>query len=143
MSEGIADLVQVGANPNTRSVLEDLRDHGHIADLMDGYRLAIAAAIAFARKPRHGERGERRTMFAAGNLDPDMSLRSAIAEIYTDARTWPYRAAEDLAEQGAEILRNSMDGEEIWFDDLMRRIEEVNLGDHGEEDQTKQAEATK
>src|SRR4051812_45719291 len=100
MSEApkISDLVQVGAGPATRAVLEDLRDHGHISDLMDGYRLAIATAIAFARKPRPAERGERRTMFAAGNLDPDMSIRSAIAEIYPEARAWPYRAAEDLAE---------------------------------------------
>jgi hypothetical protein len=33
-----------------------------------------------------------------------------------------------LAEQGAEVLKNSMDGEEIWLEDLMRRIEEVNVG---------------
>jgi hypothetical protein len=57
-----------------------------------------------------------------------MSLRSAIVEIYPEARSWPYRAAEDLAEQGAEVLKNSMDGEEIWLEDLMRRIEEVNVG---------------
>jgi hypothetical protein len=124
----MSDLVQVGANTATRGVLEDLRDNGHITELMDGYRLAIATAIAFKRSPRQAARGERRTMFAAGNLDPDMSLRSAIAEIYPEARGWPYRAAEDLAEQGADVLRNSMDGEEIWFEDLIRRIEEVNLG---------------
>ena len=29
-------------------------------------------AIAFARKPRQGERTERRTMFAAGKLDPSL-----------------------------------------------------------------------
>jgi len=128
MTETISDLVQVGASTTTRSVLEGLRDNGHVAELMDGYRLAITTAIAFKRAPRHAARGERRTMFAAGNLDPDMSLRSAIVEIYPEARSWPYRAAEDLAEQGAEILKNSMDGEELWFEDLMRRIEEVNLG---------------
>ena len=128
MTEAVSDLVQVGANAATRSVLEDLRENGHVAEFMDGYRLAIATAIAFKRSPRQAARGERRTMFAAGNLDPDMSLRSAIVEIYPEARTWPYRAAEDLAEQGSEILKNSMDGDEIWFEDLMRRIEEVNLG---------------
>jgi hypothetical protein len=132
MSETVSDLVQVGASNATRSVLEALRDNGHTAELMDGYRLAIATAIAFKRNPRHGARGERRTMFAAGNLDPDMSLRSAIVEIYQEARGWPYRAAEDLAEQGAQIIKGSMDGEEIWFDDLMRRIEEVNVGPEGD-----------
>jgi hypothetical protein len=129
MSEKVTDLVQVGASAGTRSVLETLRDNDHIAELMDGYRLAIATAIAFKRNPRQTARGERRTMFAAGNLDPDMSLRSAIAEVYPEARGWPYRAAEDLAEQGGEIIKNAMDGEEIWFEDLTRRIEEVNLGD--------------
>lgn len=128
MTDITSDIVQVGASTATRGVLEDLRDHGHVAELMDGYRLAISTAIAFKRSPRQTGRSERRTMFAAGNLDPDMSLRSAIVEIYPEARGWPYRAAEDLAEQGADVLKNSMDGEELWFEDLMRRIEEVNLG---------------
>src|SRR5436190_953086 len=100
MTEAPSDLVQVGASTATRGLLDDLRDNGHVADLMDGYRLAITTAIAFKRSPRQASRSERRTMFAAGNLDPDMSLRSAIVEIYPESRGWPYRAAEDLAEQG-------------------------------------------
>lgn len=122
----MSDLVQVGASAASRETLEGLKDHGHITDLMDGYRLGIATAIAFGRDPREKAESDRVTMFAAGNLDPDMAIRTAIAEIYPNARVWPYRAAEDLAEQGLEILNDSLDGEQISYTNLIERIEAAN-----------------
>lgn len=126
MADEITDLVQVGASAESRDILDQLKTHGHIADLMDGYRLGIATAIAFGREPREKASAERVTMFAAGNLDPEMAIRTAIAEIYPRARSWPYRAAEDLAEQGLEIVRDSVDGEEIAYAKLVDRIEAAN-----------------
>ena len=38
------DLVQIGASSASREILELLKEHGHISDLMDGYRLAITVA---------------------------------------------------------------------------------------------------
>lgn len=123
------DLVQIGANSDSREVLELLRDAGHLAEFMDGYRLAIAIAIGFGRDPRRGTGKDRTTMFAVGNLDPDNALREAIKEIYPTARATPARAAEDLAEQGLEIIRQSLQGEEFAFTDILERVKEANALD--------------
>lgn len=120
------DLVQVGASPASRAVLERLREQGHIEDMMDGYRLAIAVAIGFGREPRIGEKGDRKTMFAVGNLDPDSALREAIREINPSHRAVPARAAEDLAEQGLEIINDSFQGENFSFADILDRVEKAN-----------------
>lgn len=130
MADEVTELLQVGASVQSRETLDQLRGHGHIVELMDGYRLAIATAIAFGREPRDKADSERVTMFAAGNLDPDMAIRMAIAEIYPKARSWPYRAAEDLAEQGLEILHDSLDGEQISYSNLIERIEAANPAAH-------------
>jgi hypothetical protein len=119
------DIVQVGASAASRQVLEELQAAGHIGDLIDGYRLAIAVAIGFGREPR-SIRVERRTMFAVGNLDPDLALRQAISEIYPAVREHPSRAAEDLAEQGLEVIRESMQGEELSLSDLLERVRSAN-----------------
>jgi hypothetical protein len=120
------DLLQVGASVASREVLEKLREAGCIADLMDGYRLAIAIAIGFGRTPRLESGGDRKTMFAYGNLDPDSALREAIKEIYPSARETPARAAEDLAEQGLEIARDSFNGEDFSFTELLARVKKAN-----------------
>jgi len=122
------DLQQVGASRATRTVLTELKDTGQIADLVDGYRLCIAAAYAYGCTPNLTRpEATRTTMFAANTLDtPDLALRTAIAETYPDARLMPYRAAEDLAEQGAEIVRNLMDGEKLRFSDLIQKVDEIS-----------------
>jgi len=120
------DLVQVGASPASREVLERLQEQGHIEDMIDGYRLAIAVAIGFGREPRIGEKSDRKTMFAVGNLDPDSALREAIKEIYSGHRAVPARAAEDLAEQGLEIINDSFQGEVFSFIDILDRVDKAN-----------------
>lgn len=120
------DLVQVGVSQGSREVLESLQAAGYIADLMDGFRLAIATAIGFGREPRENVDSDRKTTFAVGNLDPDSSLREAIKEIYPTFRAIPARAAEDLAEQGLEIAKESFNGEEFSFSDIIDRVRKAN-----------------
>lgn len=120
------DLVQVGVSQESREVLESLQAAGYIADLMDGFRLAIATAIGFGREPRENVDSDRKTTFAVGNLDPDSALREAIKEIYPTFRAIPARAAEDLAEQGLEIAKESFNGEEFSFSDIIDRVKKAN-----------------
>jgi hypothetical protein len=126
MSTEKDDLKQVGASQKSRDVLESLQEAGYISDFLDGYRLAIATAIGFGRKPRPDIDSDRKTMFAVGNLDPDSALREAIKEIYPDFRDIPARAAEDLAEQGLEIAKDSFNGEEFSFADIIDRVKKAN-----------------
>jgi hypothetical protein len=126
MSDETSDIAQVGASDDTSATLKNLADLGHIGELSDGYRLGIAVAISFGRTPRASSRGGRKTMLSASGLDPDGAIKAAIREIYPDASGWPYRAAEDLAEQGVEILKTYLEGEDLSFADLMTRLREAN-----------------
>jgi hypothetical protein len=121
-----SDLVQVGVSAHSRQVLERMRDNGHIIDLIDGYRLGIAVAIAFGREPRASSNNERRTTFAIGSVDPDNAIRQTISEMYPEARMWPSRAAEDLAEQGLKVIGQSFEGEDLSFADLSDRVRTAN-----------------
>lgn len=128
MPEQKSDLQQIGWSAETRRVLSELKDAGHIAELVDGYRLAVAVACAFGCQPRLEGGGERRTTaYATATVDtPDLSLRTAIAEIFPEARATPYRSVEDLAEQGVEILARQMDGDHLSFSQLVVSIQQAH-----------------
>lgn len=128
MPDQKADLQQIGWTAETRRVLNELKDAGHIAELVDGYRLGVAVACAFGCQPRLEGRGERRTTaYATATVDtPDLSLRTAIGEIFPEARATPYRAIEDLAEQGVEILARQMDGDDLSFTQLLSSVESAH-----------------
>jgi len=120
------DLTQGGASEETSSTLSELLELGHIGELSDGYRLGISVALAFGRTPSTESRGGRKTTLAVSSLDPDGAIKAAIREIYPEAAPVPYRAAEDLAEQGVVIIRDSMEEESISFSDLMKRVWAAN-----------------
>lgn len=63
---------------------------------------------------------------AVAGLDPDRWLAATIRELYPEFRSTPYRAVEDLAEQGVKLLAEFMDGEEIWYGRLFGQVEEAN-----------------
>jgi hypothetical protein len=121
-----SDLTQVGASEETSSTLNELLELGHIGELSDGYRLGIVVALAFGRMPSTESRQGRKTTLAVSSLDPDGGIKAAIREMYPAEASMPYRAAEDLAEQGVEILKDSMEGDSISFSDLMKRVWSAN-----------------
>lgn len=121
------DLRALGASATSQSHLDEMQRQKLIGDQMDGYRLAVATAIAFGRKPRAKADSSRTTKYAAGNLDPDQELKTVVSEIYPDFKATPYRAIEDLAEQGLEILKTQSEGDTIWFGDLVSRLEAANV----------------
>src|SRR4051794_34747548 len=88
------DVQTLGGSRNLRKFLDDLRDGGHINELVDGYRLCIATACAFQRVPDLSQAYDgRTTMFAPTTLDTgDFAIRTAIAEIYPEVANTPYRA---------------------------------------------------
>lgn len=126
MSERLTDVATVGASEATSTTLNELSELGHIDELSDGYRLGIAVALSFGRIPRPTSRKGRKTMLSVSGLDPDGAIKAAVREIYPDAETWPYRAAEDLAEQGVEILKSYMEGEDLSFAEVMARLRDAN-----------------
>lgn len=131
--DGLDDIGQVRGSGALRKFLDELRDAKHIIELVDGYRLCIATACAFQRVPEPTRKySNRQTMFARDTLDTgDQSIRTAIAEIYPDVVHTPYRAAEDLAEQGAEIIKDLMVGDRLKFMDIVDRVERAAQADDG------------
>jgi hypothetical protein len=132
-SEDRADIQQLGGSAELRGFLKELQNDGHISELVDGYRLCIAAACAFNSDPEPGRSYVgRNTMFAPTTLDtPDLAIRTALAELYPEHGATPYRVAEDLAEQGAKILKGlTVDGD-LRFTDLLDRIETTAERDDG------------
>jgi hypothetical protein len=120
------DLAQIGATAGTRRVLERLRDDGHVAELVDAYRLCVAVACAWNVVPDLNREGKRTTMFAAGTVDTStVEIRMAIAELYPNFRTTPYRAIEDLAGEGAKIVDEYTDGAMIRLHELVAKATEL------------------
>ena len=130
MSEAQQDIQTLGGSRELRKILDDLRADDHISELVDGYRLCIATACAFQRVPDPTATYENRnTMFAPTTLDTgDFAIRTAIAEIYPEFGATPYRAAQDLAEQGARILKRFLVGDQLSFTDLLERVERASQG---------------
>jgi len=124
-----SDLAQIGWSPETRRVLQELKDAGHCNDALDGYRLAVAVACAYRLEPRLDRRegaAPRTTAYNASAVDTaDLSLRTAITEIFPAAKDVPYRAIEDLAEQGTEILAKQMEGDNLSFSELIAIVEDT------------------
>lgn len=120
------DLGQVGATPAMRSVLETLKDEGHVKDLVDAYRLCIALACAWNVEPNSSKSKNMTTMFAVNTLDTRaLDLRIAVSELYPEWATSPYRACQSLAEQGAAILKEEMAGTSVSFADLVGKSEQI------------------
>jgi hypothetical protein len=128
-SKATADVATVGASDATAAVLNELSELGHIDELSDGYRLGITVAVSFGRTPHLTARKGRKTMLSVSGLDPDGAIKAAIREIYPEAADSPYRAAEDLAEQGVEILKTYMEGEDLSFADVMTGLRGANAAE--------------
>jgi hypothetical protein len=122
------DVSQVYRSPETRAVLAELEGSGKVAAAVDGFRLAVSVAIAFGCTPNVDptRRQNRENWIAASGLDTnDGALKTVVSELFPDAKSTPYRAIEDLGEQGAKILRDQMVGDDLDLTDLIQRMEQV------------------
>jgi hypothetical protein len=119
------DLQQLRYSPNTRRLLTDLVETDQINERVDGFRLAVAAAVALGFTPRRDQSRQEWSNYAAVNTidTDDAALRTVITEVFPDFRHVPYRAIEDLAEQGARILLEQyMDGDDLMLPELLETV---------------------
>ena len=121
------DVSQIGISPAGQTQIEEMRKNGLIARDLDGYRLAVATAIAFNRVPFAKKAPpSRTTKYAINSVDPEQALRTIVVEVYPECRGVPYKAIEDLADQGLEILAKHAEGDELWLGELVAKLEEAN-----------------
>jgi DNA sulfur modification protein DndD len=124
----LGDISQIYRSPETRAVLSEMDGSGKLAGAIDGFRLAVSVAIAFGCTPdvNPSHRQNRENWIAASGLDTnDGALKTVVSELFPEVKLTPYRAIEDLGEQGAKILRDEMVGDDIDLTDLIQRLEQV------------------
>jgi hypothetical protein len=97
------DRVQLGLTDAARRDLEYLETEWALRDRQDGYRLAIAVALARDLPPT-GESASRTNYVSVGGVDPRGMLRDAILELRLDHAGRPYALAERLAEAGLRLM---------------------------------------
>ena|SRR5690348_3406092 len=107
----IADKTEVGLSDEAWKVLSDLKEHKVFEEMLDGYRMGVAHAIATGEIVPAVTK--RRNMFHVGSLDPDHALRDVVIELYPEAADAPYSTIERLAEAGVKEIGR------LWQDDRM------------------------
>jgi len=118
------DLTTIGLSDVGDEKLDDLKERGIFAEKMDGYRFAVALAIAQGAVP--AELAKRKPFINIGSLDPDQTLRRSVEALMADhlADTTPYRLIERLAEWGVSELHAQAKAGEINFEALLSQVEQ-------------------
>ena len=100
-SEG--EPITIGLSQTAHGKLQRLKEDGYFAEMADGYRFAVALALAHGVSvPRLG--GSRVTIFNVGSLDPDRSVHIAVSALREEVDEPVYRTVERLAEWGVDEL---------------------------------------
>lgn len=118
------ELTTIGLSEAGDEKLDDLKERGVFAEKMDGYRFAVALAIAHGAVP--AEIGKRKPFVNIGSLDPDQTLRRSVEALLADqlVDTTPYRLIERLAEWGVTELHAQAKAGEIDFERLLGQVEQ-------------------
>lgn len=119
----MTELTTIGLSETGDAKLDELKELGIFAEKMDGYRFAVALAIAQGVIPQ--EIGKRKPFLNIGSLDPDQTLRRSVESLFEDdlKETTPYRLIERLADWGVNELHAQAKAGEINFVALLEQVE--------------------
>ncbi len=98
------EIVTIGLSESGNDKLNELKDEGIFAEKMDGFRFAVALALAQGVIPE--EISKRSPFLNIGSLDPNHTLKHAVETLMPTQLqdTTPYRMIERLAEWGVNDL---------------------------------------
>lgn len=119
----MTELTTIGLSEAGDAKLDELKELGIFAEKMDGYRFAVALAIAQGVIPQ--EIGKRKPFLNIGSLDPDQTLRRSVEALFEDdlKETTPYRIIERLADWGVNELHAQTKAGDIDFVTLLEQVE--------------------
>lgn len=107
MSEHRLEPAQIGLSEIAHHQLEKMVKDGHFSEMRDGYRFAVALALAReADIPR--PQGARKNIFSTSTLDPDQLLKLAIDTLRPSFDEPAYRIAERLADWGISEMNRHL-----------------------------------
>jgi hypothetical protein len=102
------------ASDKHREMLKELKDEEIISEMNDGYRFAIALALAYGEVAPSVSQ-PRQTVYAAAKLDPDGTIATLIECLYDRPYEDAYEVAERLAEWGLNKIHETRAAGEIDF----------------------------
>lgn len=119
----MTELTTIGLSEAGDAKLDELKELGIFAEKMDGYRFAVALAIAQGVIPQ--EIGKRKPFLNIGSLDPDQTLKRSVESLFEDdlKETTPYRLIERLADWGVNELHAQAKMGDIDFVSLLEQVE--------------------
>lgn len=122
------ELITVGLSEVGSENLDRLKEMGVFAEKMDGYRFAVALALAHGVVP--AEITKRTTFLNVGSLDPDQGLRRAVEALMSDQLrdTTVYRLVERLADWGVNELYRQAQLGEIDFTSIFDQVAKQTAG---------------
>ncbi len=109
----------IGLSEKTHSLLTQMKEDGHLAEMADGYRLGIALSLAKGVIPPEVPT-PRKTVFSVATIDPDHDLATAIRSIANLECGSVYRMAERLAEFGINEINAMFEGGAIDISEIIR-----------------------
>lgn len=122
----ITEPTTLGLSQSAHNKLKWLQEEKYFREILDGYRFAIALALAQGIDPP--EIKKRTTVFNVGTVDPDQSLKQSIQVIMGDRiQNIPiYKMAERLAEWGVNELESQARSGGIDFIALLDQANEAD-----------------
>lgn len=116
------DITTIGLSSSGNDKLDALKESGVFAEKMDGFRFAVALALAQGVVPP--ELKDRSPFLNIGSLDPEQTLKRAVETLLPDqlANTTPYRLIERLAEWGVSELDAQSRAGELDFSELFDQV---------------------
>jgi hypothetical protein len=116
------EIVTIGVSEAGNDQLNALIEAGVFAEKMDGFRFAVALALAQGVIP--DEIAKRSPFLNRGSLDPEQTLRKAVEALLPEQleNTTPYRLIERLADWGVRDLHAQLLSGEIDFGRILGQV---------------------
>jgi len=105
----MSEPTSIGLSERAHEALRLMKEEGHVAEMADGYRLAIGLALSRGIVPPEIS-GKRTTILSVATVDPDHEIASAIRALMDLGGSPVYRMAERLAEWGVHELTRQFSG---------------------------------
>ena len=116
-----SEPTMIGLSEKAHSLLSQKKEDNYLAEMADGYRLAIGLALAQGVVP--DDVPQRRTVFSVATIDPDQQISAAIKALIDINGGSVYRMAERLADWGVFELAKRFDGGPIDVGALVPKSE--------------------
>ena len=122
MSSHASEPTTIGLSDSCQGKLKKLKEDGYLAEMADGYRFAIALALAHGAIAEPSG-GKRQTIFNVGTLDPEGTIYLAVKALREEVSEPVWRTAERLAEWGVEELARRAESGTLSFAEIVNEAE--------------------